>query len=195
MNNILKSAKYIFLFFLFLILLSCTDNVPQQHPSVKKHEEVVLKFWQNNSPEILSFFLKYEDLNKTWGKKLDQSSTKGNTSYTIDTIVEELELESLKTILNSPNLMFYEIHVGPKNGYSSDIIFPKKYTNSNYKNYLLGLTYGINEFHRKDINLNLTAFNDPNIKTDSQIGYNSIKLWIFSKLGDCEVYYRLKKHQ
>lgn len=185
--------KYLFYFLTLATFYSCNGGSNPVNSSVQDHEQIVLDFWKSQSPEILDFILKYEALNKHWTEELDKSPTKVNTVSTIDTIVKEAELVALEALLESSGLMFYQIHVGAKNGYSSAIIFPKKYAQSNYENHLEGLTYSVNEFHRKDIHIDLSAFNDPNIKTETQANYNSIKLDIFSSFGSSEIYFRLKK--
>jgi hypothetical protein len=183
--------KYLFISLACILLWSCGDNKPTQSPILKKHERVVLSFWKNHSREVLDFFLTYRDLNEKWIKKFAKSSTQLNTQPTLDTIVQTDELETLVEWFDPSYFMYYKIHVGKLNGLSTDRIFPIKYVDSNYEQYLPGLTYGILNFHQNGIHVQLYGFNDPNINTNPEIGYNSIKIEIQDTSAEATVFFRI----
>jgi hypothetical protein len=183
--------KYLSISLACILLWSCGDNKPTQSPILQKHEQVVLAFWKNHSAEVLDFFLAYRDLNEKWIEKFAKSSTQLNTRTTLDTIVQTDELESLVSSVDPSYFMYYEIHVGELNGLSTDRTFPTKYINSNYEQYLPGLTYGIPDFHQDGIHVQLYGFNDPNITTNPEIGYNSIKIEIQDNSAESSIFFRL----
>jgi hypothetical protein len=181
--------KYILFILLLLILYGCSSS---RNPIIEEHEKTVLEFWKKDSSKIIDFFLEYEKYNEIWCQKIKENNTL-KIGSSRDSVLSKNEKSNLSLLVPNEKFVQAEIHVGPKNGLTTEFFIPENakelYAEKYWKT---GLVYGILIIQREDIGVNCFAFLDTSFKVKKAQKYNSIQLEIRSKKGNCKLIYRLE---